>query len=87
MFVLLAVSLTTGVSFAHEPKVTRARTAEIIDFPGHATQVLAEFTDTDAGASVLALTIPPKTFGAPAERGVEVLPDEVPAEARHLLAR
>lgn len=65
VFVSLAAILTYGDSFAHEPKVSHTETAEVIEFPGHATRVLADFADTDGGTSVLSLTIPPKTFGAP----------------------
>ena len=52
-------------SLAHEPHVVEPGSKENIPFPGHDTSVLAGHSATPAGAAVLEVNLPARTFGAP----------------------
>jgi quercetin dioxygenase-like cupin family protein len=63
---IVAVLLSAaGLRAETEPRVVGPGEAESLEFPGHLTQVLSSHHDTAAGTSVLELTLPPRTFGAP----------------------
>jgi len=62
---LFAIMVATNALSAEEPHVVAPGTTAKIEFPGHATEVLSDHHDTPAGTSVLELTLPPRTFGAP----------------------
>jgi quercetin dioxygenase-like cupin family protein len=60
--ILAALPVLAG---AGEPHIVEPGSTDPIEFPGHLTEILSHHHDTPAGTSVLELTLPPRTFGAP----------------------
>ncbi len=63
---LTIIFVLVQIMFAHEPKVMSAETVSKTPFPGHATYLLSDADTTPSEIAVLELSLPPKTFGAPA---------------------
>lgn len=59
------ICLSLGCFSSEEPKTVHADSQPAIAFPGHQTVSLAHSHDSPARTSILELTIPAKTFGAP----------------------
>lgn len=61
VFLLTAPTLAA----AGDPHIVQPGSTDSIEFPGHLTRILSDHHDTPAGTSILELTLPPRTFGAP----------------------
>lgn len=65
ILILGSLLAAAGIAHAGEPRVVSPGDTPVIEFPGHATEILSHAHDTPAGTAVLELTLPPRTFGAP----------------------